>query len=497
MNDICEELERFWNVNPALFFGLHLFLGASFAYFPHYALAFPLLLLWSPSIKRPLKILQGAVIIACAIFYSLYRYPDQKIPERTAGKAYFSISSVKPYQSPFHRTSIAYQGVVHYFETKEKQEFFDLPCTIYCDTDQIEANCDYLLEGELIEKGNRRYVLKPLKEVPWKKVAHTFSFAEARYKMKQGLRKFLKKHTKDPKTLSFLSALGTGDITERTLNFEFKQIGLLHILAISGFQFALIGGFFGFFFRQFFSHRTTLFVLLALLSGYYFFLGPSPSVQRSYIAVFFFFLGHFLKVSSSGINLLGIGLLVELLFDPLLVMNLGFELTFLCTAAILFFYRPSLKLFSLLLPKRKFNRVMEMRMIDKHGYLLTSWIRGALAINCAVHLISLPALLFLFHKMSVLSLVYNLFFPFLTTLILFLLIISLLLFPLFPPLGSLVHQINCWLTSWTLELSSNPPIAYNYFIRVKTFSFTSLIIALTGFLLLGILLQKTIDQKRL
>jgi hypothetical protein len=85
----------------------------------------------------------------------------------------------------------------------------------------------------------------------------------------------------------------------------------------------------------------------------------------------------------------------------------------------------------------------------------------------------------------------------LTTLILFLLIISLLLFPLFPPLGSLVHQINCWLTSLTLELSSNPPIAFNYFIRVKTFSFTSMILSLTGFLLLGILLQKTIDQKRL
>lgn len=479
------QFREFWQSRPAFYLGLHFLLGASFAYYPHYALALPFLLLWGPFIKEAQKIVQGFIIIALAIFYSLYRYPDQKIPENAVGKAYFSISSLKPYQSPFHRTSLAYQGIIHYFETTDKQKLFDLPCTIYND-DKITADSDYLIEGQLIEKGNRRYVLKPTKGIAWEKVARTFSFAELRYQMKQSLRNFLKKHTPDAKTLSFLSALGTGDITERTLNFEFKQIGLLHILAISGFQFALIAGFFGFFLRQFLSHRTSIFILFAILSSYYFFLGPSPSVQRSYIAVLLFFFGNFLKVSSSGLNLLGMGLMIEILFDPLLVTNLGFELTFLCTAAILLFYQPSLRLFTLLLPKRKYSAVLEMSLLDKHGYLFASWIRGALAINTAVHVVSLPALLFLFHKMPLLSLIYNLFFPFLTTLSLFLLIISLLLFPLFP----LVHKLNILLTSTALELTSNPPIPWNFFIRVKTFSFTWLVISLMGCLILGIFLQK-------
>ncbi|HSX12296.1 MAG TPA: ComEC/Rec2 family competence protein, partial [Rhabdochlamydiaceae bacterium] len=384
-------LREFWEARPAFYLGLQMLLGVGFAYYPHYALGLPLLLLWLPFVRQPVKVLQGIIVIVLSVGYALYRYPDQQIPQQVHGKAYFAISAVKPYQSPFHRTSLAYQGIIHYFETKEKS-YYDLPCTIYHDK-EVPAGSDYLIEGELIEKGNRRYVLKPTKDMVWKKVAGTFSFALWRYKIKEKLRTFLKQHTPEPKTLSFLSALATGDITERTLNFEFKQIGLLHVLAISGFQFALIAAFFGFFLRPFLPYKTTFSILLVLLTAYYFFLGPSPSVQRSYIAVLLFFVGSFLKISSSGLNLLGMGLIVELIFDPLLVTNLGFELTFLCTAAILLFYRPCLKLFSLLLPKRNYHTVLAMGRIDQHGYLFASWIREALAINIAVHLVSLPALL--------------------------------------------------------------------------------------------------------
>lgn len=485
------DLKGFWESRPAFYFGLQMLLGISFSYFPHYALALPLLILWGPFIKQPWKVVLGVLIVALSVTYGLYRYPNQQIPEKVEGKAYFSISCLKPYQSPFHKHSLAYQGMIHCFQTRENQFFYDLPCTIY-NEHEVSANCDYLIEGELIRKADRRFVLKPAKDRIWKGVENTFSFAQLRYEMKEKLRRLLKQHTPNAKTLSFLSALATGDITERALNFEFKQIGLLHILAISGFQFALIAAFFGFFLRQFLSPRISICVLLAILSFYYFFLGPSPSVQRSYLAVLLFFIGSFMKVSSNGLNLLGMGLIIELLFDPMLATNLGFELTFLCTAAILLFYRPSLTLFSKLLPKRKYSDVKEMTLINKHGYLFVSWIRESLAINMAVHVVSLPALLFLFHKMAVLSLVYNLFFPFLTTLSLFLLIISLLLFPLFP----LLHKLNILITSFALELTTNPPIAFNYFFRVKTFSFTSLVISLIVCLYLGIFLQKTIDQKQ-
>ena len=131
-----------------------------------------------------------------------------------------------------------------------------------------------------------------------------------------------------------------------------------------------------------------------------------------------------------------------------------------------------------------------MSTLDQHGYLFASWIRESLSMNFAVHFVSLPALLFLFHKMPCLSLVYNLFFPFWTTIMLFLLIISLILFPFIPPLGELLHHLNVSFTSAALELTSNPPAAFNYFLRVKTFPLTLLMLFLTAYLALGIYLQK-------
>lgn len=484
----------FWEKRPALFIGMHLFLAASFAFYPHYALSFPLLLLWAPYYKEPLKIVQGCALIAFTLAYSHYRYPNQNLPlEKMKGTAYFSISVVKPYESPFHKTSLVYQGTIKAFHTQERI-FYDLPCNIYMDPKVSfpKADCDYFLRGELIEKDANRYVLKP--QGPWEKVPHTFSFAHMRYQMKECMRHFLKNHTKDLKTLHFLSALATGDITERSLNFEFRQTGLLHILAISGFQFALIAAFFAFFLRNFLSFKNSIFVLLAILSFYYFFLGPSPSVQRSYIAVLFFFLGKLLNLSSSGLNLLGLGLIIEILFDPLLVTNLGFELTFLCTAAILLFYQPSERLISLLLSKRDKKEIGSMSFLDQHGYLLASWIRGALAMNLAVHFVSLPALLFLFHKIPLLSLAYNLFFPFLTTIMLFLLILTVMIVPFIPPLAHFLHYLNVSLTSAALEITGNPPLAYHFFIRVKTFSFTHLILSLMACFIIGMLCSKSLTK---
>lgn len=485
--------QEFWEKRPALYVGLHIFLAACFAFYPHFALVLPLLLLWTPYYNQPLKIVQGCILIVLTLAYAHYRYPNQKLPEeKLKGSGYFTIIAIKPYQSPFHKVSLAYQGTLTTFDAKEKGLFHHLPCTIYTDQARREANADYLVQGELIQKGANRFVLKP--DRPWEKVPHTFSFAEMRYQMKEKLRLFLKKRTPDQKTVNFLSALATGDITERSLNFEFKQTGLLHILAISGFQFALIAGFFGFFLRQFLSYKWAIFALLAILSFYYFFLGPSPSVQRSYIAVALFFLGKLINLSTNGLNLLGVGLIIELIFDPLLVTNLGFELTFLCTAAILLFYEPAKKALSFLLPEREIKMVLSMSPLDQHGYLFASWIRNAFAMNLAVHLVSLPALLFLFHKIPLLSLLYNLFFPFWTTLMLFLLILTLLIYPLFPPLSELLHTLNCSFTSTALELTSNPPIAYHFFIRVKTFSFTFLVLSLMACLIVGMLLRKSLTK---
>ena len=54
-----------------------------------------------------------------------------------------------------------------------------------------------------------------------------------------------------------------------------------------------------------------------------------------------------------------------------------------------------------------------MTPLHQTGHLFSSLLRKALALNIAVHFVTLPVLLFIFLKFPWLSLLYNLFFPFL------------------------------------------------------------------------------------
>ena len=130
-----------------------------------------------------------------------------------------------------------------------------------------------------------------------------------------------------------------------------------------------------------------------------------------------------------------------------------------------------------LLPQRTSSALEEMPLLDKHGYILSALIRKTLSLNAAVCLFSLPVLLHLFHKFPLLSLIYNLFFPFCVTLALALLFCGLLL-SFFPYLSGIVHALNSTWTASLLQLTSNPPAYFDVVLRTRSISFTLVICCL-------------------
>jgi competence protein ComEC len=168
-------------------------------------------------------------------------------------------------------------------------------------------------------------------------------------------------------------------------------------------------------------------------------------------------------------------------------MQLSFQLTFLCTLSILLFYPIVHTWAAWLLPERSYPEVKSMRLLDKHGFLLSALLRQALALNFAVHLMSLPVLLHLFHKFPLLSIAYNLFFPVCVCLSMLLLFSALLLAPLIPPLSHAIHILNNAWTSAILNLTTNSPAFLDFSIRSKAISFSFVICFLAISFFLGIL----------
>lgn len=477
----------FWQRNPALFLGLSLLLGTALAFESYW----PLVLLFAIlCISAPHKqlLLIAVLCFSAAYFFTGWRHPKIAIVDSILGKGIFHIEQVKVHASPFHR-SLLYKGILTNFESQTNQQYRDLPCYIYLPLSGTHppADTDYEITGKLSQKGDYAFLLKPDKKNPWRPLSSQHNWSSWRHEAKQKIAQYLKKQIADPFSCTFMTALATGEIDERILKLEFGKLGLQHILAISGFHFALAALFLNFLFRLILPYKASALMLIASLTFYYFFLGNAPSIQRAYIAISLVALGQLLSRRTSGLNALGAGLIVELIIKPLVVTELSFQLTFLCTFAILLFYPAVHRATAYLLPQRSFKQINSMSFLDKHGYVLSALLRKALALNLAVHFISLPVLLYLFHKFPLLSIAYNLFFPACVCISMLLLFTALFFAFPFPFLSHMIHSLNNTWTSSLMTLTSNPPAFLDFSIRTNAISFSFVIVFLALSFFLGVI----------
>ncbi len=438
---------QFWEENPALLFGLSLLIGSSSALFWEFPWNWLFPLLWALYLLYLKKGPALALLIGGILYGSAIQPPPLPIGETTA---YFSVSSLQPYASPFHR-GFLYKGTIHLKEGSA-------PCAIsYLGFDRPRADRDAIVTGRLSQRDASNYAFKAK---TWTPVEKSFSLAELRFRMKEKLRAYFERKLPSHRTAAFLGSLITGDVEDRSLKFDFGRLGLQHILAISGFHFAILIGFCTFFLNFLLPNRWKYALLLIAIHLYFLFVGSMPAVQRSWLTAELYLIGKLIGRNTTGLNLLGLALLVEILLDPLAAAHLGFQLSYLCCFGILLFYSPFERALRLLLPKRKPAEYKALAPLARHASLLCSFLRQSLAIGFAVNLAIFPLLLFHFHRFPLLSLLYNLFFPFLVSGALFLLLLSLLCPLLFP--------ITDFYTAQLLELVSYPPIALDYSLSLST-----------------------------
>ncbi len=146
----------------------------------------------------------------------------------------------------------------------------------------------------------------------------------------------------DENTAVFVAAILTGDTTALTpeRRKEYAVAGVAHILALSGahvavivvlvsimlFPLAVVG-----------RRRLRWWLTIAVLWGYALFTGMSPSVCRSVIMATAVLLAFIYDRPRSSLNALCLAAILILIFSPLSLMNVGFQLSFVATLAIVLF----------------------------------------------------------------------------------------------------------------------------------------------------------------
>jgi competence protein ComEC len=194
----------------------------------------------------------------------------------------------------------------------------------------------------------------------------------------------------DKEASQLCSALLTGyddEISPETIN-AFAHSGTLHVLSVSGLHtgilYTVLVFVLGIIDRNKKYRLLQLIVITLVLWGFVFITGFSPPVLRAAIMLNLIATGRFYYsyASHHGLNILAVSAFIILVFDPLLIMDAGFLLSYFAVAGILLFEPPITRL------------VGSRYWIVNKTWQLTS-------VSLAAQISTLPITLFLFHQFPV------------------------------------------------------------------------------------------------
>jgi len=132
--------------------------------------------------------------------------------------------------------------------------------------------------------------------------------------------------------------LGNNLLDEDTQS-QFRDIGISHITSVAGMHVAIITGFILYLLGIFNIKRYSIFVVLPVLLFYGFITGGRPPVIRAIIMAAMFLAGPFFNKENNSINSISFAAFIILLFKPLMIYDVGFQLSFIATLSIIYFYK--------------------------------------------------------------------------------------------------------------------------------------------------------------
>lgn len=230
-------------------------------------------------------------------------------------------------------------------------------------------------------------------------VAHTWSLRAALGQLRQGAREVIFSAYPQPES-SLLSGilLGLEQDIPGSLKKAYQQSGTAHIIAISGFNMGVLAVAFSYVFNRFFNRYLAALVSGAAIILYTVFVGASPSVVRAAIMAVSAFGGHLVGRRQTGANALAFTAALMCAFNPLLLTDVSFQLSFAATLGLVLFADPlgawaRVRLENLL-PENTAKRIAK----PVSNYLL---------FTLAAQLLTLPVIAYHFGRISLVSLLAN------------------------------------------------------------------------------------------
>ncbi|MEX2007273.1 MAG: ComEC/Rec2 family competence protein [Candidatus Levyibacteriota bacterium] len=147
------------------------------------------------------------------------------------------------------------------------------------------------------------------------------------------------KKTLPPTSASLLLGIVFGIKEQMDKNFldQLRNVGVLHVIAASGMNVVMVGGFLSSVFSFFLKRQLALVLTLFGIFFYAVLSGLEPSIIRASIMGGFVFISQILGRQSTASYALFLSAFVMLFLSPSLITDIGFQLSFTATAGLLYF----------------------------------------------------------------------------------------------------------------------------------------------------------------
>ncbi|MBQ9246092.1 DNA internalization-related competence protein ComEC/Rec2 [bacterium] len=168
---------------------------------------------------------------------------------------------------------------------------------------------------------------------------------------------------------------------------SFINSGIFHILAASGMNVTLIFGIWFFFAKNLrLNYRFSIITGILLILFYTFMTGFGPPIIRASLMLILILIGKLLDKASSTISLLFIVAFLMLLYNPLMLFDIGFQLSFIVTFALI---------------------LTSPLLVIKSKYKVLNYTIGACAIPVIAQLYAAPLQMFYFNTFTMYSVLAN------------------------------------------------------------------------------------------
>lgn len=299
----------------------------------------------------------------------------------------------------------------------------------------------------LASKGALEVTVEPPQTVKWSIGEMSTRISVWLESIRQGSRN-LYRQLFDDKESAYLEGLvlGLRSGLDPELENSFAQLGLTHVLAISGLHVAVFVGACLLLLRPFrLTKETSLLIVVSIIPIYVLFTGASPSVIRAGVMSMLALIGLRQGWLKDGLHLLSAALLLMLWWEPYYALDVSFQLSFAVTAGLIIGVPSAVRV----LPAR-----------------WPMWLRSSLAVNVVAQLVSFPLTIYYFNQVSFLSLLTNIVLvPFISFVVLPLgtvvLFVSALSISAAAPIAWLISRSNAWTfgaVDWLAKLEGTTSI---------------------------------------